>query len=294
MINLISLIPVLTALIGTAILAYTDLKTTYMPDIYTHSMLLIGIAWVLFFNSNPIPVLIIALVTFAILFLMYLFGQIGGGDVKLFTALALLIPYFPTSITPIINLIGIHPITNSPIPFVFSVFLLAGLIGPMFFISIWYFVKLFKIKNKVKEYNKKIIKSIILIILTLPFIYYFFIFSKGFVIIFIPILTSFLILPFKNDVLKHFSMKKKKIKELNDDDVIALEFISKTMKTKLGLWRKTFTSPELKKIKAKAKKTGLKEIKVYDYLPQFGPFILISLILNLLLGDFLIYLMVNL
>ena len=292
--ELISLIPVAVALIGAAILAYTDLKTTYMPDIYTHSMLLIGIAWVLFFNPNPVPVLIISLITFAILFLMYLFGQIGGGDVKLFTALALLVPYFPKSLAPLLQSIGINPIINSPIPLVFSVFLLAGLIGPMFFISIWYFIKLFKIKKKVKEYNKKIMKSIALILLTLPFIYCFFIFSKGFVVIFIPVLTSFLILPFKNDILKHFSMKTKKINDLNDDDVLALEFTSKATKKKLGLWRKTFTSPELKRIKAKAKKLKIKEIKVYDYLPQFGPFILLSLILNLLLGDFLFYLMVNL
>ena len=290
----IQLVPVLVAVVGTALLAYTDYKTTYMPDKYTHSMLLIGLVWLVLFNSSPASAFLIALITFAVLFLMYLFGQIGGGDVKLFTALALLIPSYPKVLYPFLNSIGLSPIISSPIPFVFSVFLLAGLLGPMFFVSIWYFYKLYKIREKVKGYDAKILKSSVLILFSIPLIYYFYSFSHGFIFIFLPVITSFLILPFKNDMLKHFSMKKKKVKDLNDDDVLALEFISKSKKKKLGLWRKTFTSSELKRIKAKAKKLKIKEVEVYDYLPQFGPFIFVSLIINLLIGDFLIYLAVNL
>ncbi len=289
--TLIELIPVITAVAGTALLAYTDYKTTYMPDKYTHSMLLIGLAWLVLFNPNKAHGLVIAVVTFAVLFLMYLFGQIGGGDVKLFTALALLLPSYPKVLIPFIESIGINPVSSSPIPFIFNVFLLAGLIGPMFFISAWYFYKLYKVRKKVEDYEKKLFKAVAMALLSLPFIHYFCLFSPGFAFIFIPIITSLLILPFKNDVLKHFSMKKKRIKDLDDDDVLALEFISEAKKKKLGLWRKTFTSPELKKIKAKARKLGIKEIKVYDYLPQFGPFILISLIINLVIGNFIIYLM---
>ena len=293
MIDYVGLFPVAVALIGTLILAYTDLKTTYMPDIYTHSMIAVGLIWLAFFDSSKVYTLLVAGGTFAILFLMYLFGQIGGGDAKLFTAIALLVPKFPKSLAPLLQSIGINPVTNSPIPFVFTVFLLAGLIGPMFTISIWYFIKLYKIKRKVKEYNSKLIKAILLLLLVLPFTYYFYVFSKAFAVIFVPVLTSMLILPFKNDVLEHFAMKKKKISKLDDDDVLALEFIPESKKKKLGLWRKTFTSPELKKIKAKAKKLKIKEVRVYDYLPQFGPFIFIALLLNLLVGDFLIYLVMN-
>ncbi len=293
MIDYVSLFPVAVALIGTLILAYTDLKTTYMPDAYTHSMIAIGLIWVILFDSSKIYSLIVAGATFLILFLMYLFGQIGGGDVKLFTALALLIPKFPKSLAPLLNSIGINPVTNSPIPFIFTVFLLAGLIGPMFTISLWYFIKLYGIRSKVKDYNSKLLKALLLFFITLPFAYFFYVFSEAFSLIFIPVLTSMLILPFKNDVLEHFAMKKKKISKLNDDDVLALEFIPESKKKKLGLWRKTFTSPELKKIKSKAKKLGIKEIRVYDYLPQFGPFIFIALLLNLMFGDFLIYLLLN-
>ena len=288
---MIELIPVIVAVIGTAILAYTDYKTTYMPNKITHSMLLIGLAWVLFFDPQMISTLTIALIVFVITFVMYLFGQMGGGDMKLFTALTLLIPYYPKAMIPIAESIGITPVINSPYPLLFPIFLLAGLIGPMFIISIWYFFKLSKIRKKIKEYNKKLIKSIILIALLIPFIFIWFSFSKAFLILFLPVITSFLILPFKNDILKHFSMKKKKISKLDDDDVLALEFISKTRKKQLGLWRKTFTAPELKKIKAKAKKLKIKQIEVYDYLPQFGPFILLSLLINLLVGDFLFYLL---
>ena len=103
---MIELIPVIVAVIGTAILAYTDYKTTYMPDKITHSMLLIGLAWVLFFDVSKVSTLMTALIVFVITFAMYLFGQMGGGDMKLFTALALLIPTYPQVMISISEFFG--------------------------------------------------------------------------------------------------------------------------------------------------------------------------------------------
>ena len=113
-------------------------------------------------------------------------------------------------------------------------------------------------------------------------------------LLFVPMITTFLILPFKNDILKHFSIERKKIRDLDDDDVLALEFIAEKTKKKLGLWRKTFTPPELRKIKAKARKAKIRTVMVCEDLPKFVPFILISLIVNLLVGDILFYLLLNL
>ena len=51
--------------------------------------------------------------------------------------------------------------------------------------------------------------------------------------------------------------------------------------------------PEIRKVQANAKKYKIKEIKVLESLPQFVPFIFVSLIINLLLGDVLLYLLIR-
>jgi hypothetical protein len=238
--------------------------------------------------------MIAAAAVFVIGFVAYLFGQIGGGDVFLFTALALLIPEYPSVFAPVAESLGFVPATLGMYPFVLPVFLFAALIGPMFFFSSRYFTRLVKIRDKVEGFDRKIRMSLLYSACAVIMLAYFWLsFSKALTIFFIPMIPSFLIIPFKNDIIKHFCMEKKKVSKLSDDDVIALEFVSESVKKKLGLWRKTLTKPEIRELQAKAKKAKIADVLVCENLPYFVPFIFISLIVNLLVGDVLIYLMVN-
>lgn len=290
---MIELIPVIVALAATAVCAYDDWKTSYLNEKLVYALLAFSLLWAVVFSPNVWPTLIIAGAVFAVGFAAYAFGQIGGGDVFLFTALALLLPYYPESFAPVAQSLGFTPVVNSPFPFVVSVFLLAGILGPMLFYSVRYFVKILGVRGRVKGFSKKITKAVIYAALLLPVFYLWFSFSPALVLLFVPMVTSFLILPFKGDIIKHFCLERKNVSKINDDDVIALEFMSEKTKRALGLWRKTLTKPELKRFKALAKKANVTSVPVCENLPKFVPFILISLIINLLLGDVLLYLLVN-
>ena len=289
---IIEWIPIIIALVGTAICAYDDWRTTYLNDKLVYAMLILGILWTVFtWNTNA---MIFAAAVFAIGFAMYLFGQVGGGDVFLLTALTLLIPQYPAVFSPIAESLGITPVVFNAYPFVLPVFLFAALIGPMFYFSLRYFIRLIKTRDKVEDFDRKIMMSGLYAVMVIVLLAYFwFTFSKALVLFFIPIIPSFLIMPFKNDIIKHFCMEKKKVSKLTDDDVIALEFVSESVKKKLGLWRKTLTSPEIKTVQAKAKKEGITHILVCENLPYFVPFIFISLIVNFFVGDVLLYLLIN-
>lgn len=287
------MINILVALVGIAIAAYTDFKTGYVPDKLSHVLIGIGILWVIFsypFN-DMILIFGMAAAVFGIGFIAYIFGQFGGGDVKLFTALVLLIPFYPQEIIPYIQNIGITPFFTE-YPFILSIFLFAAIMD-LFVVSIDYYIKLHGIKKKIKDFRKKFWIGIVYISILIPVFVFWYFLSPALLIVFIPMMTAFLIIPFRQDILKHFAATKKKISKLDEDDVIALEMLDKKTKKKLGLWRKTFTPPELRKIKARARKAKIRNITVYENLPKFVPFIFLSLIINLLLGDVLFYLLAS-
>lgn len=90
----------LVALIGSSISSVYDLKTTEIPDIIPHSMMVIGITInliqsIILWNYYPILASLIAglgLLGFG--FLMYFLGQWGGGDAKILAAMGFLLPTF--------------------------------------------------------------------------------------------------------------------------------------------------------------------------------------------------------
>lgn len=276
------------ALLGTAVVAYTDWKTGYMPDRYTHSMLLLGAVLLPFYHglNYAFSGYIVAAVVFGASFLLYTFGQLGGGDVKLFTALTLLIPAYPTALSAL----GTRPVA-APYPFVLSVFFASAVLA-MFFVSLDYALRLYKSRKKIKDFNKKAVKGTIYALFLIPLAVAWAYLNVNMVLVIIPMAAGAFVLAFKGDILRLFVVKKKKVQELNEDDVIATEMLSKSTLKKLGIRvRKTFLDAELPAIKANAKKQGIKEIWVSEYLPRFGIYILASLLLNLLLGDALLWLL---
>lgn len=276
-------ISLLTAVIGTAIGSYIDFKTTYIPDKVTYTMIAIG-AVTLFFSWPFNDFLLfsgIAVAVFVFGLIMYTLGQLGGGDVKLFTALALLLPSYPRVFSNYFNL----TVTVAPYPFLVSIFFIASILG-MLFVSSRYIIKLIRDRHKIKNFNRTALTGVVYDVLLLPIFYIWQTFNPNMLFIAIPMLFGGFALAFKKDILEQYVVMKKLVSKLNDDDVIALELMDEKTKKKLGLsTRKTLFEMELKQIKANAKKHNIKQVLVSEYLPVFGPFIFISLVLNLLVGD---------
>ena len=285
---MIELLGAAIAVAGTATVAYTDFKTGYMPDRYTHAMILLGALLLPFYSgfSTALPYYGIAIAVFAASFLFYTFGQLGGGDVKLFTGLALLLPTYPLSL----SILGTTPVA-APYPFVVSVFFASAVLA-MAVVTAQYLARLYSDRRKIKDFRAKSFRGLLYSAMTLPLGVIWIYLSPKMLVIALPLVLGAFVLSFKKDILRLYVVEKKLVKDLNDDDVLALELMSKSMKKKLGLGsRKTLLEMELKTLKKNARKHGVKQVIVQEYLPRFGVYILISLLLNLVVGDTLLWLL---
>jgi hypothetical protein len=161
----------------------------------------------------------------------------------------------------------------------------------MLFIPLIYLRKLSAKRKKIKDFRRKVITGLVYCAILSPILMIWFMKSIPIALVFVPMFFALMIIPFKDDIVVLFFARKKKIAYLNDDDVLALESMSKTTIAKLGLWRKTFTLIELKKIKERARKYKITTVMVCEDLPKYVPYIFASLVLNLLFGDVFIYLL---
>jgi len=269
------MINILIAVIGTLYGSYTDLKKGIIPDWTSHSMIILGFIWTIFnyeFNQL-IYIWGVAAVVFGVGYLLYIFGEMGGGDTKLFTALALLIPFYGHEIYP----------------FILPVYILAG-IFLMFLMPIQFFTKILKKRKKVKKFNSKLGQIVIFEIILIGFGIYWWINFGSLALLILPIMSSVLIVPFKKDITEIFFAQRKLISKIDEEDVIALELLKKGVKEKLKLWRKTLTLKEIKELKKMAKKHKIKSVIVCENLPKFIPYIFLSLMINLFYGDVLLLL----
>ena len=282
------------AILAFLIASYTDLKSREAPETLTTGLILGGLflhGWESIIISSFSPIIssaYMAALAFFFSFFLYKIGAWAGGDVKLFTALTLLLPFYPNSIRPFIASMGITPITSN-YPFIVSVFILSGIFF-MLVIPLFYLKKIFAKQAKIPEFKKKLAFGLVYCVILSPILYLWFGMSRYVTILFVPMFFALLIIPFKDDIVVLFFARKKRVANLNDDDVMALESMNKTTITKLGLWRKTFTPPEIKKIKERAKKYRIATVMVCENLPKYVPYIFISLILNLLAGDVFLHL----
>lgn len=288
---MINIAVILAGLIASSI---TDFKTGYVPNVLSHSLIAIGAVFVVFAFplDEALFIYAIAAAVFAVGYVLYIFGQMGGGDVKLFTAIALLVPFYPAVLLPTMQSLGIDPAIPY-YPFIVSVFILFGILF-MLVVPLGYLPKIMRAKKKIKDYDRKIKTGLAYCMVLIPIGIFWAVYFKALILILIPMALSLLIIPFKDDIVEQFFAQKKKIQKLDDDDVIALELVDGKIKSKLGLWRKTLTNRELKKVKALAKKHNIKEITVCEGMPRAVPIILAAVVLSLIFGDVLLFLILNL
>jgi len=256
-------------IIGTAAGAATDAKTGYIYDWITYPM--VGLGIILSIMQQQWTNLIIGAALFAILYGAYKLGKLGGGDVKLFTGIALLNP------------------VNDPL-FLFTIMFFAAM-GAIIFYSVYYTSKYLRKGGNIKENKKGILKAIIfgaIIIIYFAILTNYKMMGAGSaLLITIPLCFGLLFVAFQEGIRKKFFEAKITIAKLEEDEVIAQgrnnEKVLKLLKGRQLIGEKE---------KMLLKKAGVKGIYVLRKLPPFGPFILAGVICAIWQPDFLFFLFV--
>ena len=264
---MIIIIQEITLILGALLSAYIDAKTGYIYDWITYPMIALGI--ILAVISSSYFNLASAAVIFIVLLIAYKFGKIGGGDVKLFTAIALLNPF-------------------NEIYFLTTLFFIATL-SAMVFYSIYYFIKYAKIginweREKNNTYNA-IFKGLAILAYFFILVQYevvniLFLFFVG-----LPLLIGLVFVALQKGIKLEFFEEKIKTKDLEDDEILGennSEKIKKMFKGKVLIGEK-----EIKLLN----KNKIKSIFVLRNLPKFGPFIFVGTIFAIYLPNFLIILL---
>jgi Flp pilus assembly protein protease CpaA len=262
---------ILLVVLFCAVAAYTDKKTGYIYDWITYPLIGLGLLLNIFtfsFTQN-MSIVTIGGVIFIIGFLIYYLGKLGGGDVKLFLGIHFILPYINNQLFILWVL-------------VFSCFL------AVIFISIKY---MFVILKKVK-FTKKLLVSKISSIITNFCLFFGFVtfiyfsvnhsnLSSWFYLTIVPIMLGLFINVFQDEIKKHIYLLWKPVKDLEDGDVLAKEYLTKTLITKLNPILKNKNVIEEKDIELMKKKKITLEIPIYYYLPKFGPYILLGVIVSI-------------
>jgi Flp pilus assembly protein protease CpaA len=275
MFETIFIIRIILLLLAVAMAAYFDYKTGYIYDWISIPLVVIGLIFNIFTYSfkTLIPIVLIAVGIYIFGYFAYYFGKIGGGDIKLFIGIHMILPYLNNQLI------------------IFWVIIASSLLSVMF-VSISYAFKLNKkIKiNKVllKKKKSKIFKSAFLFLLFLAFVIFATNTSDMPKIVYITIPPMFfgsIIIIFEDEIKKHIYLKQKPIAKLEEGDVFASEFATKELITKLKLGKRTVLEKEDIK---RAKLLRLKALPIFDNLPRFGIYILLGVLCVLIFGSLLL------
>lgn len=256
-------------LIGTATGAVTDAKTGYIYDWITYPMIALGA--ILSIAQQQWMNLGLGAVVFGILYLAYRFGKLGGGDVKLFTGIALLNP------------------TNEPMYF-FTILFFAA-ISAIIFYSVYYTSKYLRTGGKIMENKKGILKAVglgaVVVVYFAMLSFYGMMQATSAILIAIPLMFGLLFIAFSEGIQKKFFEAKVNLAKLEEDEVIVEgRNNAKVMKI---LGKKQLIG---EKEKAMLKKAGVKAVYVLRKLPPFAPFILVGVLGAIWQPDFLYFIFI--
>ncbi len=252
------------ALAGTALAAYTDIKTGLIYDRITYPMIAIGA--VLAVAAAEWLAFAVAAAVFALGYGLYYAGKIGGGDVKLFVGISLLVPFV------------------SGIPFIVGVLLVAA-IASIVALSVYYVSRYAMRGIGWKEDLPGIIRAAFLAV---PIGFYFFIIAVLGVIsmayialLAVTVACGLAFVAFERGIRREFFLQKVRVSELEDDELIAKEFLDAAIAKKIGMGGKgVLGAKEIERLK----KLGIAEVPVYRSLPKFAPFVFVGVAVMVVFG----------
>lgn len=248
-----------------AIGAYTDIKTGYIYDWITYPLIAIGIILTIL-TQQWIGLLFAALI-YGLGWVAYRSGKMGGGDIKLLAGVALVQPTFEGMVFPL------------------AVLLIGALSACMVFCV--YYVGGFLLSKPKIHWNtpRKKGAGILLAAFILLFLYMNTQLPSGgmtLILLEAAMILGLIFYAFEEEVKKHAFLKRIPLSELEEDEVLAIEHLTKEEKEKWGT-----TIPDLisrEDIPA-LKHKGLSTIPVYRNLPKFAPFLLIGILATYLFPE---------
>jgi len=251
--DIVMLISIGLTVFFSSLAAYFDYKTTYIYDWITYPMIIMGII-LLPFKSSWYIGLISAAAIFVIFYPLYRYGKIGGGDIKYFMGLCLLIPM------------------SGKFVFILPVFFVAAASAGLFF-GFKFFYSFFSKKYYLDVgIPKTILYFFAALLVGLASGFFLTITYRVEISIFAALLlfVCLFVLLFQKYFYLDFSHKVK-VDKILEDDVVDMQCLGKS-------GTKLFD----KKLLAKLKESKVAEVIVYRNLPVFGPFLLFGVILSVL------------
>ncbi|MBI5635771.1 prepilin peptidase [Candidatus Micrarchaeota archaeon] len=287
------LIRLIVALAGTAIAAKQDWDTSFIDEKLLYAMAAIG----LLLNAITLDAQFIlfsvggAAVIFAIGYLLYKTGKLGGGDVWLFVALQLLLPFYPFEQIPAGGLLGFNAFflgqVAQSLPFFVSVLIASSVIGMLG--SSAYYAYCLRGK-KLKPSKAGLLISLVLLALLTGFSSMYPISLSVLAIFALILLPSLFITVFREQVNDEVVIQSIPLSKIEDEDVLAIEKIDRKLVKKYSL-ETVLTANALKKLRKMMYAQKLRVIPVYKVLPRFAPYVLLGLIACLLARDLLVFLL---
>lgn len=266
---------VFIAVLGTLVAAVQDAKTSFIDDNLLYVMVAAGaILTLASFNVALIQNAFLGVVVIGVVgFFSWKAGQFGSGDVFLLLGLHLLLPEGS----------GVVPY---PVLSIFVAASFFALIGS----SLWYAVRLAQVKAKIEEWRAYLFLGVILFCVIVLYFLPLSLLQNAFLIVFVGSFAFSLL--FMKTVMDFVVVKNVSLKEIEDEDVLALDQLPEKIVEKYSLSR-LLTKEEVKKLKLVSLKEKIKKFPVCKELPRFGPYILAGLISYLLVGDFLVFVLFN-
>lgn len=281
MIDLLLIIKIIILLIATGISAYTDHKTGYIYNWISFPLIIIGFLFLIFESfinlSSSIlglyyflKVIIITLIIYGVGYLFYYFGKLGGGDVKLFVGINLLLPYINGQL------------------FILWILIISSFLS-VFIVSIKYLFILFKklgFKKILLIFKERYLKVIFYILIFICFIYFIntsiniLKLSKLYFLILIPLFLGIFSVILEKEIKKYIYLVNKPLKKIEEGDVLCFDSLSKEIIKKLNMNnRQVIEEKDLLIIK----RLDVKSLPIYDNLPRFGPYIFFGVITTLII-----------
>lgn len=278
--DILELTRIAVAVGGTSVATYYDLThNRTVPDWLTMGMVALGVlAAALTFSSDSLVMVgAPALAVAAIGYPLYRAGHIGGADVLLFLAIALLMPAAPEGLL-------VQSKFAIQMPFVLTVFLLSGL-----FFGIFTFLRYLlpamralaggeiKLGLMQKAYVTAMAAAgaaFIWIAMEKEMPYTFT------VVVLVAITFSTFFYLFKQFIARNFLIREVGTDGMDDEDVLAVEEMDEAVVKKYKL-QKLLTRKEIERLA----KLPLKNFPVYKNMPAFTPYMLAALAAGVLFGD---------